>query len=97
MKMTCYTVDMEPTHQASLTPEQIAAINAGGGFALCRDPSTHIQYQLIQVGPATINDEYIRTKIEEAYADRSGIRPLDMPAIKAELNRRLAAISRSGS
>jgi hypothetical protein len=92
MKTLCYTVHMEPTHQVSLTPEQIAAINAGSGFALCEDPSTHVQYQLIQVEPAIIDDDYIRTKIEEAYADRAGIQPLNMAAIKAELNRRLAKI-----
>lgn len=84
---------METTHQASLTPEQVAAILAGGGFALCEDPTTHVQYQLIQVEPMTIDDEYIRAKIEEAYADPEGDRPLDMATIKAELNRRLAAKS----
>jgi hypothetical protein len=87
---------MEPAHQASLTPEQIAAINAGGGFAFCEDPSTHMYYQLIQVDPTTIEDDYLRAKIEEAYADPAGIQPLDMTAIKAELNRRLAATTQSG-
>ena len=86
-----YTLDMEPTHQVSLTPEQLAAIQAGGGFAICEDPSTHMQYQLIQVEPAAVDDEYIRAKIEEAYNDPAGVQPLDMAAIKAELKRRLAA------
>ena len=88
---------MEPMHQASLTPEQIAAIHAGGGFALCEDPSTHMHYQLIKVEPAFIDDDYIRTKIEEAYTDPAGIQLLDMAAIKAELNRRLATANRFGS
>jgi hypothetical protein len=56
-----------------------------------------VQYQLIQVEPATIDDEYIRAKVEEAYADRAGIQPLDMAAIKAELNRRLSETNKSGS
>ena len=81
---------METTYQASLTPEQLAAIHAGGGFARCEDPRTHLHYQLIQLVPSTIDDEYIREKAEEAYADPAGCGPLDMTAIKAELNRRLA-------
>jgi hypothetical protein len=88
---------MEPTHQASLTPEQIAAIQSGGGFAFCEDPSTHVHYQLIQVDPAAIDDNYIRTKIGEAYAEPDTIRPLDIAAIKAELNRRLSTTNKSGS
>ena len=88
---------MEPTHQVSLTPEQIAAIHAGGGFAFCEDPSTHVHYQLIQVEPATIDDDYIRAKVEEAYSDRAGIQPLDMAATKAELTRRLSATNKSGN
>jgi hypothetical protein len=88
---------MEPTHQVSLTPEQLAAINAGGGFANCEDPATHVHYQLIQVEPGTIDDDYIRAKIEEAYTDGAAIQPLDMAAIKAELNRRLSATNNSES
>ncbi len=82
---------MEMTHQAPLTPEQLAAINAGGGFARCEDPTTHVQYHLIQVELSSVDDNYIREKIEEAYADSAGFEPLDMAEIKAELHRRLAA------
>jgi len=84
---------METTHQAPLTPEQLAAINAGGGFAQCEDPATHVRYQLIQCEQPTIDDDYIREKIEAAYADPAGYEPLNMTAIKAELQRRLAAKS----
>lgn len=90
---------METPYPAPLTPEQIAAIHAGGGFASCEDPTTRVHYHLIQVEPAaTVDDDYIREKIEEAYADaaESGFEPLDMDAIKAELNRRLAAKQESG-
>jgi hypothetical protein len=82
---------MEPAHIAPLTPEQLSAITAGGGFAHCEDPTTHLQYQLIQVEPPTLSDDYFREKIEESYADPEGLAPLDMAAIKAELQRRLAA------
>jgi hypothetical protein len=84
---------METPHKAPLTPEQIAAINAGGGFAQCEDPMTHVLYHLIQFPPTAIDDDYVRQKIEEAYADAAtnGFERLDMAAVKAELNRRLAA------
>lgn len=87
---------METTHQARLTPEQLAAINAGGGIAQCEDPTTHVRYQLIQCEPSCIDDDYVREKVEEAYADAAGVEPLDMAAIKAELQRRLAAKRKSG-
>jgi hypothetical protein len=60
---------MEPTYQASLTPEQLAAIAAGGGFARCEDPNTHVHYQLLKFEPPTLEDEYIRQKLEEAALD----------------------------
>jgi hypothetical protein len=84
---------MENTYQAALTPEQLAAITAGGGFARCEDPTTHVQYQLVQLKPSTLGDNYFKEKIEEAYAEagEQGFQPLDMVAVKAELKRRLAA------
>ena len=87
---------MDTPYQVPLTPEQLAAINAGGGFAHCQDPATHVQYELIQREPMTIDDDYIREKVAEAYSDPDGFKPLDMAAIKAELQRRLAANDDSG-
>jgi len=88
---------MDTLYEAPLTPEQIAAMNASGGFASCEDPSTHLRYHLVQIEPFTIDDDYVREKLEEAYADmeRNGVQPLDMAKIKAELARRLAAKKRS--
>jgi hypothetical protein len=86
-----YTSDMEPAQIAPLTPEQLAAITAGGGFARCEDPTPHVQYQLIQVEPIALDDDYFRAKIEESYADPTPPEPLNMAEIKAELRRRLAA------
>jgi hypothetical protein len=84
---------METTYQAPLSTEQLAAIAASDGFARCEDPTTHVQYHLIRLEPATIGDDYVREKLAEADADiaQNGFQPLDMAAIKAELNRRLAA------
>jgi hypothetical protein len=85
---------MDTPYQAPLTPEQLAAVEAGGGYAQCQDPKSHVIYHLIQQPePSAIDDDYVREKIEEAYADiaRNGFRPLDMSAIKAELHRRIRA------
>lgn len=87
---------MDSTHQVPLTPEQLAAINAGGGYAHCEDPATRIQYQLIRLEPIGLDDDYVRAKIEEAYADPAGPAPLDMSAIKAEFQRRQNAKQATG-
>jgi hypothetical protein len=84
---------MDTPRQASLTAEQLAAVNAGGGFAQFVDPTSNFVYYLIkQTDPPTINDQYVREKIEEAYANAAehGFEPLDMAKIKAELSRRIA-------
>jgi hypothetical protein len=60
---------MEPTFQASLTPEQVAAINAAGGFANCEDPLTHLRYQLMTCDPPSLDENYIREKLAEAALD----------------------------
>jgi hypothetical protein len=88
---------METTYQAALTPEQVAAISAAGGSARCEDPTTHVQYQLVQLAPTRVDDHYFKEKIEEAYADagEQGFQPLDMGALKAELSRRLATKANS--
>lgn len=87
---------MESAFPAPLTPDQRAAVAAGGGYARCEDPSTHVVYHLIQQSePFTIDDDYLRQKLDEAYRDieRNGMAPLDMAAVKAEFERRLAASS----
>ncbi|MCI0332720.1 MAG: hypothetical protein L0228_05815 [Planctomycetes bacterium] len=83
---------MEMTHQAPLTPEQLAAITAGGGFARCEDPTTHVHYHLIQYEPPTLDDDYIREKLAEAQADidRGDYADWDLDEIKSELRDRLA-------
>lgn len=85
---------MEPVVQIPLTPELTAAVHAGGGFAQVEDPNTHRVYFVIeqtsprnQTEPLAIDDDYVREKIAEAYADGE-FEPLDMAAIKAEFHRR---------
>ncbi len=79
---------METVHQAALTPDQLAAITAGGGYAHFEDPKTRIVYHLIQQPEApTIDDDYVREKLAEAYADieKNGLHPVDIAKIKAEV------------
>jgi hypothetical protein len=79
---------MDSPTQLPLTPEQLAAVQAGGGFACVEDPTTHRIFFLIEKSePITIGDDYVREMINEAYAD-GGDGPLDMAAIKAEFFRR---------
>lgn len=76
---------MDAPVQASLTPEQIAAIDAGGGFARIQDPASNRQYILVaQSDPVTIDDQYVRQKVDEAYRDND-IAPLDMNAVRNKL------------
>ena len=84
---------MENSQFLPLTPEQIAAVQAGGGFACCEDPATHTVYHLIQQDePPTLDDDYFRVKIAEADEDiaKHGLQPLDMSAIWRQVQNRLA-------
>jgi signal transduction protein with GAF and PtsI domain len=83
---------MDTPYQAPLTPEQIAAINAGDGFALCEDPATHVQYQLIRNEEITLDDDYFREKLAEAQADvdRGEVAEWNVDEIKRELAERLS-------
>ncbi len=81
---------METPPQTSLTPEQVAAVQAGGGLARAEDPATHRVYFLVeQPEPPTLDDAYVREMVEEAYAD-GDFEPLDMDVVKAESWRRQA-------
>jgi hypothetical protein len=82
---------METSFRAFVTPEQVAAVQAGDGFARVEDPSTHRVYFLIeQTGPIILGDDYFREKIDEAYTE-GGIQPLDMAKVKAEFQLRQAS------
>ncbi|MEX2316227.1 MAG: hypothetical protein WD669_03680 [Pirellulales bacterium] len=85
---------IDTPYPTPLTAEQLAAIAAGGGWARVKDPNTQRVFVIAEEIPPTVDDAYFREKIEEAYADAAesgGFQPLDMTAIKAELERRLNA------
>lgn len=85
---------MEVNSQTFLTPEQVAAIEAGNGFAHAQDPVSRRVYLLVDQGRApTLPDEYFRQTISEglAEADRGESEPWDVERMKIELLRRHAA------
>jgi hypothetical protein len=87
---------VEKLFQAALTPEQLAAITAGGGFAHFEDPTNHIHYHLVQYEPPTLDDDYIREKLAEAQAsiDRGDVADWDVEELKRECREAFAKKSR---
>jgi len=84
---------MNASHQVALTPEQVAAVEAGNGVAHAEDPITHRVYLLVEQGQGpTLSDEYFRAKIAAGLteAERGESQPWDVAAMKADLQRRHA-------
>src|SRR5690349_2331865 len=89
----CYNDSMETSYQTPLTPEQIAAVNSGGVYARCEDPTTREVYHLVRQGAAvSISDEYVREKLLEAQADVDQGRVADwsLAEVRNELKQRMA-------
>jgi hypothetical protein len=85
---------MDTPHQASLTPEQLAAVDAGGGIAQFVDPASNFVYYLIkQSNPPTIGDDYVREKLAEADDDirQGNFAQWNLDEMKQKLRERLAA------
>jgi len=81
---------MEPSRLIALTPEQIAAMTAGGGLAECEDPNTHVHHRLIKLVPKAVDDDYIREMLAEAAASvaRGEYADWDAEEIKRECRER---------
>ncbi|MGD9635790.1 MAG: hypothetical protein AB7G28_21915 [Pirellulales bacterium] len=82
-----------------VTPEQVAAISAGNGFAHAEDPATHRVYLLVEQQQApTLPDEYFRQELVDgvAEADRRECRPWNVDDLKADLMRRLCRVCSFG-
>jgi hypothetical protein len=78
--------------QTPLTPEQLSAVAANGGWARVKDPNTQRVFVITEEIPPTVDDDYIREKLAEAEAQslRGEVAELDMDEIRAELRSRLA-------
>jgi hypothetical protein len=87
---------MSTAGHVPITPEQLAAVAAGSGFAHVVDPATHRVYLLVEQGKApTLSDDYFREKIAVGIAERERgeCQPWDVEQLKADLLRRHAARS----
>jgi hypothetical protein len=87
---------MSAAGHVPITPEQLAAVAAGNGFAHIEDPATHRVYLLVEQGKApALSDDYFREKIAAGMAerDRGECQPWDVEHLKADLRRRHAARS----
>jgi hypothetical protein len=85
---------MDAPRQASLTPEQLAAVNSGDGFAAFIDPVNGFTYYLIkQADPPKLDDDYIREKLVEADIDmlRGKFGKWDVEEVKRQLLERLTS------
>lgn len=87
---------MSAAGHVPITPEQLAAVLAGNGFAHVEDPATHRVYLLVEQGKApTLSDDYFREKIAAGIAerDRGECQVWDVEQLKSDLRRRHAARS----
>jgi len=75
-----------------LTPEQIAALEAGDGIMVGQDPTTHRVYLLMEQVEPTIDDDYVREKLAEAQAsiDRGDVAEWDVSEITSAARSRIA-------
>jgi hypothetical protein len=81
---------MEISGLYPLTPEQISALEAGGGIMHGQDPLTRRKYLLIEQIEPTISDEYVRDKLREGLSDIDAGKVTDWNAedFKSQLLRR---------
>jgi adenine specific DNA methylase Mod len=64
-----YTNGMDTTGFYPLTPEQLSALDSGGGVMRGHDPATNRKYILIEQIEPTISDDYLREKLREGLED----------------------------
>ena len=91
-RSTWYTSNMNTPQQVPLSPEQLAAVRAGEGYAHLVDPNTQQVYFLTEPVTPTIDDNYVREKLDQAQAsiDRGEVADWDVDDIKAEVRQRRA-------
>jgi len=83
---------METPYLNPLTPQQIAALEAGNGLMVGEDPATHRVYMLIEQVAPSLDDAYVREKLAEAQAsiDRGEAAEWNVDEIKAAVRKRLS-------
>ncbi len=94
-----YTETMNNPAPIAMTPEQLAAVQAGQGIAHVQDPNNQRVYVLIEQGlieqgqQPTLSDDYFREKLAEGLAEseRGASKPWRVNELKDDLRRRYAA------
>lgn len=83
---------MHTDRQAALTPEQLAALAEGDGYACVQDPQTGNFYVLIEQHEPTLDDDYVREKLKESQAsiDRGEVFEWNVEDVKAKVRKRLS-------
>lgn len=84
---------MDMPLQISLTPELIAAVQAGSGCVRFEDPMTQRIYLLAEQDVVPLDDSYICEKLAEAKLESElGLSvPWDAEGLKAELRAKYAS------
>ena len=75
-----------------LSPEQLAAVQAGDGYAHLVDPNTQQIYLLAESAVPTVDEDYVCEKLDEAQAsvDRGDIADWSLNEMKNEVRQRIA-------
>jgi hypothetical protein len=78
---------MEMTPQIAITPEQLAAVQAGHGVAFAQDPHTQRVFLLIEQEQTAIPLETLQAKLAEGLAESEHGEsiPWDVESQKAQL------------
>lgn len=76
----------------ALTPEQAAALDAGGSVVHAEDPSTHRRYVIIDEAPRRLTVDELRVMLQEAIdqSNRGVCVPWDPEEIKESIRLRLS-------
>ena len=81
---------MEAPNLTPLTPEQLIALEAGHGIVHAQDPATHRAYLLIEEVDPTIDEQYVREKLDEGISaiEAGEVSEWDAEQFKAQLVQR---------
>lgn len=83
---------MEASPLIPMTPEQIAALEAGGSIVRAQDPKTNRHYLLIEQIEPTLDEQYVREKLAEGLAsiEAGEVSDWDVDEFKDQLRQRHA-------
>jgi len=82
--------DMKAPNLIPMTPEQIAALDAGDSVVHAQDPTTQRRYVLIEQIEPALDDEYVCEKLAEGLAsiEAGEVSDWDVEEFKKQLRER---------